>query len=145
MACHYNPFDIALRKSRSARVARASLRIQRILRGTPRDIGDLGPVDRDSLDYVLSDSKTEQAVHGAEDGKDAAEVGRAYAAPPQLGLSSPADNVSMEDDEPQRGHAASGSLVPSALASAAAAAAEEEQDGSNDSPVHSGDGWDTDL
>lgn len=61
VAFHYNHFDVALRKTRSPRVARAARRLQSLLAGTAVDErGSVG--DRSSLDYVLSDSETEQVL-----------------------------------------------------------------------------------
>lgn len=61
VAFHYNQFDLALRKTRSPRVARAARRFACLLAGAPSD--DLGSIaGRSSLDYALSDSETEQVI-----------------------------------------------------------------------------------
>jgi hypothetical protein len=62
VAFHYNQFDIARRRTHSPRVARAAQRFAALLSGAPSDTSDLGQADRASLDFTLSDAKTEQVL-----------------------------------------------------------------------------------
>lgn len=62
---HYNHFDIAMRKTRSPRVARASSRLASIIAGAgpgdPRDL--LGGLEDTSIDRALSDAETERVLN----------------------------------------------------------------------------------
>lgn len=62
VAFHYNQFDLALRRTRSPRVARSSLRLASLLTGRPGETNDLGSADHASLDYVLSDTEIERVL-----------------------------------------------------------------------------------
>ncbi len=61
---HYNHFDIAMKKSRSPRVARISSRLASIIAGAgPGDPGDiLGGVEDSSIDRALGDAETERVL-----------------------------------------------------------------------------------
>jgi hypothetical protein len=61
VAFHYNQFDLALRRTKSPRVSRASLRLASLLAGlTLKDRSAIAGWF--SLDYALSDSKTEEVL-----------------------------------------------------------------------------------
>jgi hypothetical protein len=62
VAFHYNQFDLALRKTRSPRVARAARRFAVLLSGGVPDPSNLATAERASLDYVLSDTETERVL-----------------------------------------------------------------------------------
>jgi hypothetical protein len=62
VAFHHNQFELAMRKTRSGRVAEVSLRFQGILTSTPWLRGDLSRSPRSSLDFALSDSVIEQVL-----------------------------------------------------------------------------------
>lgn len=62
VAFHYNQFDLALRKTRSPRVARAARRFAVLLSGGVPDPSNLATADGPSLDYVLSDTETERVL-----------------------------------------------------------------------------------
>ena len=62
VAFHYNQFDLALRKTRSPRVARAARRLAVLLLGGLPDTSNLASADRASLDYALSDTETEKVL-----------------------------------------------------------------------------------
>lgn len=63
VAFHYNQFDLALRKTRSPRVAQVALRFARLLEGETGTARIDLATDSASLDYVLSDNETEQVIH----------------------------------------------------------------------------------
>lgn len=61
VAFHYNQFDLALRKTKSPRVARASRRLATLLAG--HELEDRTTITGEgSLDYVLSDIETERVL-----------------------------------------------------------------------------------
>ena len=63
VAFHYNHFDLALRKTRSPRVAQVSLRFAHLLKGQS-SIGRIEQArDTASLDYILSDNEIERIIH----------------------------------------------------------------------------------
>lgn len=62
VAFHYNQFKRAMTKTRSQRVAEASLRLQSLLTGQPTALGDLSLTPHSSLDRALSDSVIEQVL-----------------------------------------------------------------------------------
>lgn len=62
VAFHYNHFDIALRKTRSSRIAQVSLRFARLLDGQPSSERIVHNADTVSLDYCLSDNETERVI-----------------------------------------------------------------------------------
>lgn len=62
VAFHYNQFDVALRKTRSPRVARAARRLASLLSGTVPADEEVAIEDRASLDYVLSDTEIEKVL-----------------------------------------------------------------------------------
>lgn len=63
VAFHYNHFDLALRKTRSPRIAQLSIRFARLLDGES-SIERIAPArDVTSLDYILSDNETEQIIY----------------------------------------------------------------------------------
>lgn len=95
IAFHFNQFDIALRKTQSARLARISRRMQAILDGK------LGDGDREAiggvmgLDYALSDMETERMLGWCAlplDGSCRGPVSDAEAALPAL---EPGDQVKV--------------------------------------------------
>jgi hypothetical protein len=62
VAFHYNQFDTSLRRTRSPRVARVSLRLASLFAGIVPVTSYLGTADRGSWDYVLSDTKIEKVL-----------------------------------------------------------------------------------
>lgn len=62
VAFHYNQFEHSMTKTRSQRVAQASIRFEGLLRGTWCHRGDLAPARHASLDYALSDAAMEQVL-----------------------------------------------------------------------------------
>ncbi|MCK0173899.1 hypothetical protein [Mycolicibacterium sp. F2034L] len=77
VAFHYNHFDLALRKTRSPRIAQLSMRFARLLDGES-SVERIAPArDVASLDYILSDNATEQIIYWTSipfDGSARAEV-----------------------------------------------------------------------
>jgi hypothetical protein len=65
VAFHYNQFDVALRKTRSPRVARVARRFASLLGGHEPEVEHIPLVDLASLDYVLSDTETERVLSWA--------------------------------------------------------------------------------
>ena len=63
VAFHYNQFDLALRKTRSPRIAQVALRFARLLAGETGTATIHVAPDGGSLDYVLSDNEIEQVIH----------------------------------------------------------------------------------
>ncbi|WP_395307524.1 hypothetical protein V4U86_19170 [Mycobacterium sp. AMU20-3851] len=63
VAFHYNQFDLALRKTRSPRIAQVALRFARLLAGETGTATIELAHDAGSLDYVLSDNEIEQVIH----------------------------------------------------------------------------------
>lgn len=65
VAFHYNHFDIAMRKTRSPRVARVSSRLASIVagKGTEETQGLLVGLEDNSIDRALSDVETERVVN----------------------------------------------------------------------------------
>ena len=62
VAFHYNQFDLAMRKTRSPRIARVARRFRTLLSAAADGSAADPPVDKTSLDYVLSDNQTERIV-----------------------------------------------------------------------------------
>ncbi len=62
VAFHYNQFSLAMTKTRSRRVAEASLRFQQLLLGQNFDRSDLGDLMHPSLDSGLSDLVSERVL-----------------------------------------------------------------------------------
>ena len=62
VAFHYNQFDLALRKTQSPRVARASRRLAALISGANSDAALDAPDTSRSLDYTLSDTTTERVL-----------------------------------------------------------------------------------
>lgn len=62
VAFHYNQFDLALRKTRSPRVARVARRFASLLSATPETSLPSIEIDKSSLDYVLSDTEIERII-----------------------------------------------------------------------------------
>lgn len=63
VAFHYNHFDLALRKTRSPRIAQLAMRFARLLDGES-SVDRIAPArDVATLDYILSDNETEQIIH----------------------------------------------------------------------------------
>lgn len=62
VAFHYNDFRLAMKKTRSRRIAEVSLRLESILRNAPWDTSDLTESPDSSLDHALSDSLIEMVV-----------------------------------------------------------------------------------
>lgn len=63
VAFHYNQFDLALRKTRSPRIAQVALRFARLLNGETGTATIELAQDGGSLDYVLSDNEIERVIH----------------------------------------------------------------------------------
>lgn len=62
VAFHYNQFDLAMRKTRSPRIARVAQRFKKLM-SAQSDRSIVDPViDKTSRDYVLSDNETERIV-----------------------------------------------------------------------------------
>ena len=95
IAFHFNQFDIAMRKTRSARTARTARRMEAILEGKLSD-GDRGEITGVmGLDYALSDMETERLLGWCAaplDGSGAGRVADAEAALPSL---EPEDQVKV--------------------------------------------------
>jgi hypothetical protein len=62
VAFHYNQFDRAILRTQSPRVAWASSRLLRLLRGEGLTHDEVVAPERSSLDFVLSDAATEQVL-----------------------------------------------------------------------------------
>lgn len=62
VAFHYNQFAHAMTKTRSQRVAHASMRFEELLRGGHCNRGGLAPVQHGRLDHALSDGSMEQVL-----------------------------------------------------------------------------------
>ena len=62
VAFHYNQFDTAVRRTRSDRVALASMRIASLLSCTPVIEDDIGGADHPGLDSGLSDTKIDRIL-----------------------------------------------------------------------------------
>ena len=62
VAFHYNQFDHAILRTRSARVSWAARRFLHLLEGMDLDVSELVAPERSSIDYVLSDALTEQVL-----------------------------------------------------------------------------------
>jgi len=62
VAFHYNQFGRAMRKTRSDRVSKVSMRFEAMLEGRSCDRGDLTSSAHGSLDYALSDAVVEQVL-----------------------------------------------------------------------------------
>ncbi|GAT01847.1 uncharacterized protein RMCFA_1959 [Mycolicibacterium fortuitum subsp. acetamidolyticum] len=62
VAFHYNQFDLALRKTRSPRIARVARRFASLLGATPDTSTPRLEIDKSSLDYVLSDTEIERII-----------------------------------------------------------------------------------
>lgn len=95
VAFHFNQFDLAMRKTRSARLARIARRMEAILEGTLGD-DDRGAITGVAgLDYALSDMETERILGWcalALDGSAARRVTDAEEALPSL---EPGDQVKV--------------------------------------------------
>jgi hypothetical protein len=62
VAFHYNQFDLAMRKTRSPRVARIAQRFEKLISARPDSSVVDSVVDKTSRDYVLSDNETERII-----------------------------------------------------------------------------------
>ena len=62
VAFHFNQFDIAMRRTFSPRVARASLRLHQILIGEREENAKQGILISDSMDVAMCDGETEKAL-----------------------------------------------------------------------------------
>lgn len=95
IAFHFNQFDIAMRKTKSARLARIARRMQSIVDGRLHD-SDRGAITSvTGLDYALSDMETERVLCWCAlplDGSGAEHVANAEASLPYL---EPGDQVKV--------------------------------------------------
>lgn len=97
VAFHYNQFDLALRKTRSPRVARVAFRLATLLRGDASGLEPLvtGDLDDTSVDIALSDAETERLIRWCSiplDGSAESEITDVESVLPNL---EPADQLKL--------------------------------------------------